>query len=312
MRYFLVIDFGATTTRLAVVSEEGNILARHFYGTTLTKNPDDTIQALIDAINKFITSNYDTLIEGISLGAPGTVDAKRGVLVASTVLPGWSEVPLVTILQNRFQLPVVLQNDANLAALGELHFGAGIGSQDMIYMNVSTGVGGGIIAGGELISGNKGFGNELGHISIDPYGPKCSCGNYGCLQALASGTAISYEAKRRVEYGEETLITQLAENGVITTPIVFEAVRRGDKTAIEIIEGAAFYIGVGLVGLIHVLEPELIVLGGGVTKGGEIFTEMVKQTISERAMERFRSTLKITTSPLQDDAGLLGALVNFK
>jgi len=202
-------------------------------------------------------------------------------------------------------------NDANLAALAEQRFGAGQGVSDLIYITVSTGIGGGIIADNRLLLGAQGFAAEVGHQTIEAHGPRCKCGNIGCLEALAAGPAIARCARELVRTGIGTAIADLVGGDLdkITAKVVNRAAQAGDPVAIELFRQAGFYIGVGIVNLLHLFNPSLIVIGGSVTKAGDLLFEPIRATVRERAMASYYwENTPIVPATLGDDVGLLGAV----
>jgi len=299
------IDLGGTQIRTAVMRGP-HLLSRIGLLTAEEPGPDKVISRMIQAVHQAV-NNVDISLEqitGIGIGAPGPLNEKTGVLISPPNLPGWQDIPLRDIFHEHFQCPVHVGNDANVAALGEYMFGAGRGSQDMAYLTISTGVGSGVIANGQLLTGAIGAAVELGHMTIDWHGPRCKCGNIGCLESLASGTAIARQANERIaldKNGSAALVAfalskQSHEMGTdtaqrrSTTPIhvdaqmVAQAAASGIPLAREIIRSAAEALGVGLVNIMHIFNPEVIILGGSVTKIGEPLLGPARQIVEERAM----------------------------
>jgi glucokinase len=236
-------------------------------------------------------------ILGIGLGAPGAVNSKTGVLPRSPNLPGWAGIPILRMLRNKFKLPVYLANDANAAALGEVVFGAGKKLKNLIYVTVSTGVGGGLILHRQLYEGAGFVAGEVGHMSIVPEGKKCACGKLGCLEAYASGTAIAHfynETKKEKVAGAK-------EVGL--------AARSADKSAIRSYRKGAYYLGIGLANLVNILNPEAIVIGGGVLKSSPpvYWREVIRSARDHAWPEAFRTT-RVFRSSLLGHSGDLGAL----
>jgi glucokinase len=248
-------------------------------------------------------------VSGIGVAAPGPIDARAGTVTEPPNLPGWRDVPLGQLIRDEFHLPTALENDANAAALGEHRFGAGKGSDHMIYVTVSTGIGGGFILDGQLYTGATGGAAEVGHMTILPHGPLCGCGNRGCLESLASGTAIAREARERVQRGTETLIAELSRGDPerITAKLVAEAAERGDWQANDILNQAMGYLGVGMANLVNLLNPELIVIGGGLSKMGQRLFEPVRRIIDLRAFSSPAKAVELRPAQLGDDVGVLGA-----
>lgn len=303
------VDLGGTQIRSALMDENGNILNRVTEWTLAEEGPEAIIGRLEEAIREAAGVMDWAQIRGIGIGAPGPLNPWTGVIHKAPNLPGWHEVPLRNLIAETFKVPAYVGNDANLAALAEKRFGAGKGVDDLVYMTISTGIGGGVIVGGELLLGAHGLAAELGHHTIDINGPRCGCGNIGCLEALAAGPAIARHAVDLIEGGAETSIMELAQGDLnrVTAKLVTRAAKKGDQVAIGIIQRAGFYIGVGIVNLLHILDPELVIIGGGVSKAGDLLFDSIQATVWERAMEAFVRQVRIVPAALGDDVGLLGA-----
>lgn len=308
---FLGIDLGGTKIVAGLVDREGRIVARHHRDTEAQEGQDAVFRRLVDAASQLLATKGISRqqVAAIAIACPGPIDARRGVVTAPPNLPGWRDVPLGRMIQEKFGLPTSLENDANAAALAEHRFGAGQGSDHMIYVTVSTGIGGGFILGGRLYAGATGGAAEIGHTTILPYGPLCGCGNRGCLEALASGSAIAREARERVQRGVPTLIAELSggdpEN--ISAKLVAQAAEQGDWEADAILDQAMAYLGVGMANLVNLLNPQLLVIGGGLTKMGERLFEPVRRAIDLRAFATAAGAVELRRAQLGDDVGLLGA-----
>jgi glucokinase len=308
----LAIDIGATRVRVAVIDEGGAILWREGLLTLAADGPAATLSRIAAAMNRALASPHGSQVTAIGIGAPGPLDPWTGVIYNPPNLPGWDALPLGRLLQDQFGLPVHLGNDANLAALGEHRYGAGRGASDMVYLTISTGVGGGIISGGKLLLGADGLAGEIGHTSVQARGPRCGCGNFGCLEVMAAGPAIARHGARALRRGQSPGIAAGAGNHAraVTAEMVVGAALAGDRVARDIVQRAGFYIGVGTVNLLHTLNPRLVVIGGGVALGaGDLLLDAVRSTVAARAMPPFKRDLRILPASLGDDAGLLGALV---
>jgi glucokinase len=245
----------------------------------------------------------------VGVASPGPLDPRTGFIFEAPNLVGWYNVPLGEKLRQLLNAPVFIGNDANCAALGEYQFGAGRGLRDVCYVTLSTGIGGGVISDGRLIEGTAGAATEVGHMTLDLNGPRCNCGNIGCWEVLASGTAIAAHARAAVERGEPTLIAQLAagDPGRITAPLVTDAAQQGDALARAILHRAGEITGYGLVNLAHLFDPALIILGGGVTNAGDLVLAPARAIFDANAMPNYRRTCRITLAALGDDVGLYGA-----
>lgn len=300
----VAVDLGGTHIRSALIDEKGEMLARAERETLAQEGPEPVIGRIEACIRDVARGT-----EAISIAAPGPLNPWKGIIHQAPNLPGWREVPLSDILHRTFKVPIHLNNDANLAALAEHRFGAGQGVNDLIYLTISTGIGGGIISQGRLLLGAKGLAAEVGHMVLEPEGPPCGCGGWGHLESLASGPAIARRAVEEMEKGTETCITRLVkgELGKVTAKVVAQAAQEGDPLANSIFKEAGFYIGLGIANLLHILNPELIIIGGGVSKAGDLLFDPIRATVQARAMPSYQEGLKIVPAALGDDVGLLGA-----
>jgi predicted NBD/HSP70 family sugar kinase len=198
----------------------------------------------------------------VGVGAPGPLDPEAGIIRGAWTLPGWEDVPLAGVIEERVGVAAIMGNDANVAALGELAYGAGRGAEHLVYLTISTGIGGGFVVGGKLLEGRRGAAGEVGHIVVEPCGPECSCGGRGHLEALASGTAIARQAREALSSGEDSILRKLSggDPGRVTAELAHEAALAGDPLCIELIGAAGRRVGYTLVGLVHLFNPEVVVL----------------------------------------------------
>jgi len=293
------------------VDKTGRIISRDYRQTEAAKGLDAVVARMIDAASEVMNGGgvVSAQISAVGVAAPGPIDAKSGVVTTPPNLPGWTDVPLRQLIQDGLGLPTALENDANAAALAEHRFGAGQGTEHMIYVTASTGIGGGFILNGELYGGATGAAGEIGHMTILPQGPHCGCGNRGCLEALASGTAIAREARERVKCGIPTLIADLAKGDLkhISAKLVAQAAGQGDIEAQEILDEAMTYLGVGMANLVNLFNPELIVIGGGLTNMGARIFDPVRSIIQRRAFRAAAQVVRVVPARLGDDVGALGA-----
>jgi len=309
MRTMIGVDVGGTLLRAARFDEDFKMLERAEQTTEASRGTDVVLDRLAETIRQVLPESPENLA-GIGLALPGPLDRENGVLLTPPNLP-LKNVPIVQIIQESVGGPVFIGNDADLAGLGEYALGAGVDAQHMVYLTISTGIGGGLIINGEPVIGG-GLGGEVGHIVIDPDGPLCGCGKPGHLEALASGTAIAKMARRRLEAGESSAMrdTVKGEVDVITSEIVGKAAQAGDTLACEIIEQAGYHIGMGIASLMALLNPDMFVLGGGVTNLGDLLFDPINQAVREYAMNRnYWENTPIVRAQLGDDVGLYGAAV---
>lgn len=308
----LGIDLGGSKIMSAVATSEGRIVARHRRPTPAQDGPQAVIREIFEAARGTLKDAGITAAQlgGIGIGAPGTSNPDTGVIYTSPNLPGWRDVPLKDIVEREFGVRTVLGNDANAAALGEFCFGGGRGVRNLIYVTISTGIGGGIILDGKLYTGASGAAGEVGHMTIDINGPRCNCGSNGCWEALASGTALAREARRLVEQGEQTSILACAGGDAhrISAETVYAAARDGDQVARGLIARTGYYLGVGFANLVNIFNPELILVGGGLSNIGDMLLEPAMKTVRERAFKAAVEAVRFAPAQLGADAGVLGAV----
>ena len=307
----LAVDIGGTKTIIAAVRQDGSILSCKHYPSGADKGARAVTKRLSSAITTCIAEakSMNVQLIGLGIGFAGVVDTGRGIVTTSPNLPGWRNVRLRDAMAGVSGLMTHLINDASAAALGEQRFGAGRGVADMLYVTISTGIGGGIIIDGDLYSGADGCAGEWGHMTIMPDGPKCHCGNFGCLEALASGWAIARDAVTHINSGDSSSITRIVNGKMedITAETVAAAARQGDRLASEIVNKAAIYFGIGLANLINIFNPERIVIGGGLSKMGGMLLKPAKQVIKERAFRLPIKTVRLVRARLGSNAGIVGA-----
>ncbi|HID89956.1 MAG TPA: ROK family protein [Anaerolineae bacterium] len=308
MPCYIAVDLGGTQIRAARYGADQVRQARANLPTRAEEGPDGVLTRIEQAIRQVWPP--DGGVTAIGMAAPGPLDSRRGVVYFAPNLSGWKDVPLRRWLEETFGVPSFVGNDANLAALGEHQYGAGQGVDDLIYLTISTGIGGGIILNGCLFEGGGGLGGEIGHITVDAEGPFCACGNRGCLETLASGSAIARAARAAVAAGRPSALVDRVggDPSRITAKEVAQAAREGDRLSQEILRRAGFYIGAALVSLMYLLNPALFVIGGSVTKAGDLLFGPIRETVENRAPEVYRRGVSIRPAALGDDVGLLGAL----
>jgi glucokinase len=308
----LGVDLGGTKIATALATAQGEILARGYSPTPAQAAPEAAVDSILATIKKTISSRKlkASQVLGIGIAAAGLIDGDKGEVISSPNLPSWHEVPLRDIVEQRFAVPAYLGNDATLAALGEWHFGLKREIANLIYITVSTGIGGGIIADDRLYTGAYGVAGEIGHMTIDINGPHCNCGNIGCWETLASGTALAREAVSQITAGANTSIIGLVNGDMskVDAEAVSLAAKQGDKLAKALISRLGYYLGVGLVNLVNIFNPELVLIGGGVAKMGDLLLQPAIDIVKERAYSMAAHAVEIKPALLGDDSSLLGAV----
>ncbi len=290
------VDIGGTKVALALVNEQGEISKQSKLKTDKSVEPAAMIQRIIEAIEQLLEEEelQADQISGIGIGSPGPLNSKAGVISCPPNLQNWKDVPIVEQVRGHFPVPVVLENDANAAAMAEKWLGAAQENQDFAYMTISTGVGAGLFADGKLLGGARGNAGDIGHTVVDPSYGQCPCGQKGCLEYIVSGTAI---ANRGSELAGETL----------TTEEVFQRYDQGDANIVPYIEDVFRLIGVACVTLINTFDPEKIVIGGGVSKVGEPLFAKVRDYVSQYALNPAGRETEVVPAQLDQNAGVVGA-----
>ena len=298
-------DLGGTHLRAATVDQQGKIQFRFKQNTPQGGGAGAIVDAVVAAVNECRKQSDGDDISAVSLVVPGTVKVEEGAVVKAPNLPCLDGFRLGAALTEQLGLPAIVENDANAAAVGEMWQGAAVGCKTIICVTLGTGVGGGIILDGKLWRGVDGAAAEIGHMCVDPFGGvACTCGSRGCLEVFASATAIvrmTREASPR--YPDSVL----QGKNDLTAEMIFEAGKQGDELALEIFRRMGVYLGIGLANLINILNPEMIVIGGGVVNGWDLFEKHMHHQVEERAFPLLTSRLKIVRAKCGDDAGLLGA-----
>lgn len=302
----LSFDLGGTELRAALVNSAGDLLSFLAVPTHAAAGPDAVIQQIETLATQLLSETPDHIPVGIGIGAPGPLDPEAGVVMGAPTLAGWHEVPLVDILSDHFKLPVKLENDANAAAFGEWRYGAGRGAKSMVFVTVSTGIGGGVIADGRILHGRRGLAAEIGHMTITNEGERCFCGAIGCFEAVASGTALGRRATARARQPDGSVLRALSGNAEVTGRHVVDAARKGDGLALELLDAEARWLGIGFTNLLHLYSPDIIVMGGGISNGFDLLHDTMKATVRDRAMRAYRD-VPIVPAQLGHHAGLIGA-----
>lgn len=304
------IDVGGTNVKIALVNDEGKILYSNSVPTRAEMGYEYTVnnikQAIYDLLKETKLEPKD--IQGMGFGFPGQVDYKAGVVRNAPNIPGWVEIPIAKIFEDEFHIPTRVDNDVRCATLGELNYGAGKGCENLICITVGTGIGSGLVVNGRLVRGASNAAGEIGHIKLQMNGgPICGCGDTGCLEAFASGPAIVALAEDYIRGGKSTKFRELANGAPITPYIVCEAAKAGDPVAQRIFAIIGEYIGIGLASVVNLLNPEKIIIGGGVADAGEYLFNPLTETLKKRAMKIAGETVEVVHAQLGNTAGVIGA-----
>lgn len=311
--YVIGIDMGATSVDIALADFRGTFLARHHAPLDVSDGPD-IVLAQVQEIALLLIGQHNIAADAvlsIGIGVPGPVDFMNGVLVSPPIMPGWEQYPIRQRMRETFpRATVVVDNDVNVMALGELRSGAGKGVANFLFVKVGTGIGCGIVARGEIYRGTDGSAGDIGHIQADRDGPVCHCGNIGCIEAMASGAAIARQAMHLARDGSSPILAQYLADGTpaLTAEHVGQAAHQGDKAAMELIKTSGSLIGQVLAGTVNFFNPSMILIGGGVSKIGTQFLATIRRGVLSRSLPLSTQHLRIDYSQMGDDAGVTGAV----
>ncbi len=319
-KWLVGVDLGGTNIAVGVLPiDGGDVLALRTQPTEAHKGAKfvvDRIVAMIEESIAEVLSKHGGTREdfgGIGIGSPGPLDRRSGTVINTPNL-GWRNFPLRDLISNAVGLPATLDNDANCATYGEWWLGAGRGVDTLVGLTLGTGIGGGIVLNGEIFHGVTDAAGEIGHMTIDSTGRKCKCGNYGCLEAYASGPAIALRAIEGIEAGAESMLPDLVGGRLeeITAATVYEAVVLGDPYANEVMKETAKFLGAGVANIINILNPEMIVIAGGVTRAGDHLFVPLRAEVRRRAFRVAEEACQIVSAQLTGRAGVIGAAALFK
>lgn len=304
------IDIGGTSIKGAVVNDEGKVLTRFAMDVSKEAEGKDEVNRFCDVMIKALNDYGKSIkLEGIGIGMPGLLDMDKGIVTTSPNLPKWNGLHLCELISKRMGLPVYLNNDANVATLGEARFGSGKEYKDLIMLTLGTGVGGGIVIDNKLYDGHLHMGAELGHMVIRVNGEKCGCGRRGCFETYASATGLIRMTKKEMEKCPDSLMYEVSEeNGKVNAKVVFEASRRGDKAAIRVMKRYVRYLGEGILNFCNIFRPEVVVLSGGVANEGDYLLDQVRAYMKNHNYG-MKGSLKVDlkVASLGYDSGKIGA-----
>lgn len=299
------VDIGGTQLRAALVDADGAVLRRSATRTDAVGGPAAVIAQIAALVAQIAGNGEHGAPLGIGVAAPGPLDTQSGIALGIPTLTGWENVPVGKLVEEALGLPVRLENDGIAAANGEWRFGAGRGLANLVYVTVSTGIGGGVVLDGRLVHGYRGLAGHIGHMTIVTDGKPCSCGNRGCWEAYASGTALALAAGQVFSPSERT-----GQAEELDSRAVFAAARTGNAVAARLVAEEADWLGIGIANLLHLYSPQIVVVGGGVSNGFDLLEEGINARIRRNAMPAFRAA-KIVAATLGDNSGLLGAAALF-
>lgn len=309
-RAVIGVDIGGTTIKLGVVDSKGRVLARDVFSTGAGRGRRKMLALLSERIFRLITEarKQGMKVLGVGVGAPGPIDVERGFVYFFPNIPGWKNTPLKKILAKKLKLPVYVDNDANAMALGESRFGAGRGTKNIVALTLGTGIGGGIVLDGKLFHGPNYSAAEIGHLIINEDGPRCACGSRGCVETYVGNGYFVREIRKRLRSGQKSLLTRWIKEGRPLTPLLAaQAAKAGDAFSRKIWKETGGHLGTALASLVNVLNPEKIILGGGIAQNGRLLLDPVWATLKKKAFPIASRSVKVMPAALGVDAGLIGA-----
>ncbi len=320
MRYLVGVDIGGTNIVVGTVSEDGTKV--HGVRSVPTQ-PEEGPQAVLGRIARCVQASISEAektagvgrdkIVGVGIGSPGPLDREKGVVLLTPNL-GWRDLPLRDLVSEAVGLPATLDNDANCAVYGEWWVGAARGSKYVVGLTIGTGIGGGIVIDGEIYHGTSDVAGEIGHTTIDSTGRLCKCGNYGCLEAYASGPAIAARAVEGIVSGVDTVLPEYVHGDLtkITAQTVYEAAHANDEYALEVVRDTAKFLGAGVGNLVNIFNPDVVVIAGGVTMAGDRLFVPLRAEVKRRAFKPAVEKCRIVPGELPGTAGVIGAVATFK
>ncbi len=309
--YLLGVDIGATHLSVLATDFSAKVLSETEKPFNITTKPEAALQEVDTTVREVLADVGLTLhdLMGIGVGVPGPVMAEQGLVVAPPIMPGWGDFPIRERLQTLWGIPVSLNNDAELGALGEWAHGAGRGERHLAYIKVGSGVGAGFLFDGNIYHGVTGSAGEIGHVTIDENGPKCTCGNYGCLEAMAGGFAIARQAQAAARKSQRTQLASIEPLDQITAEDVAKFASRGDLVSQQIISRAGSYLGIAIAGMINLLNPGMVVIGGGVAQMGDLLLDPIRQAVLERSLKSSAQTVRINAAVLGRRSTSMGGAI---
>jgi len=307
-KYSIGIDIGGTNITVGLVTKKGKIVRKDKFRTRPKEGKIKTVNRILKAVDGIMKGLQSNSIQGIGIGVAGDIDQKRGIVRFSPNL-FWKNVPIVRLIKKKFNLRVVVDNDANAAAWGAYVLEAGRKAKNLLCVTLGTGVGGGLILNGKIYHGASGSAGEIGHMTLNPQGERCRCGNYGCLETYIGSSYVVKKAVMKIRKGEKSLIKKMVGGNLksVSSETVQAAALKGDRLARGIWKEAGEYLGIALSGVINLLNPEVIVFGGGMAKAGELIFKPMKAEIRKRTFRAPFEKVKFAWTKFGEDLGVIGA-----
>ena len=306
----LGVDIGASHLTVIAADLRGQVLSEITAPLDIARGPEECLQAIALTVEHILRESRSQLdeVRAIGVGVPGPVIQQQGIVSAPPIMPGWDGFPIRQRLSDAWHKPVSLDNDADLGALGEWSFGAGRAESNLVYIKIGTGIGCGILLDGQIYHGVLGTAGEIGHLTVSEDGPPCTCGNYGCLEAMAGGRAIAQRAQLAVKAGQRTSLASVDHGREITARDVGLAAQSGDGVSQQLLGDAGRHIGSALASLVNLLNPSLVLLGGGVVAAGAYLLDPIRQAVRERTLRAAGRATRIAVATLGDRSTALGAV----
>ncbi len=307
MSLFIGIDLGGTNLKYAIGNAEGDIFVKKSRPTNANQSQGEIFETIFLSIEELLeeAKKRNESVEGIGVGSPGSIDFWKGQLIGSTPnIPSWTNAPIKKRIEDKFQIPVWADNDANIMALAEARKGAGKGHKNILCLTIGTGIGGGIVINKQVLRGEHFSAAEVGHIIIVKDGKKCNCGNNGCFEAYASAPAMVDRYQHKVTNGGST-----SQNNDVDAQYIFEKAEAGDKFAQETVQESCEFLGAGIASISNIIDPEIVIIGGGVAGAGEKFIRLIEQEVKKYSIKAITTPLKILRAEMGNDAGIIGAIM---
>jgi len=312
---YVGIDLGGTTIKIGLISGEGELLIQNEIPTRTEEGYQIIIEDIVLHSKQMVSkAGFEwEIVNGMGIGIPGLLDIENGIVRMAPNI-SWNNVPIKQILEEKLQIPVQIENDGNIAAIGEAWMGAGKGYKHVVMATIGTGIGAGILIDGKILHGKNGMAAELGHIPISNHGIQCGCGNIGCLETVSSATGMIRMAKEVVNQGKDSILTKEYKNQLnqLTAKSIFDAAKDHDREAMGIVQVAAHLLGKALATVANLFDPELIIIGGGVSKAGEILFLPIRDAFQEHGLKDIVTNVEVVPATLGNTAGIIGAAALYK
>jgi len=308
--YVIGVDLGATHLQVCLADFSAAIIHELEIDINIEDGPESCLNKVDRLINQALLEKNLTMdkVNAIGLGVPGPVVIDEGWVIKPPIMPGWGEFPIREYLTKKWNVPVVVNNDADLGALGEWAYGAGRGEKNLAFIKVGTGIGAGLIFENNIYYGSTGSAGEIGHFTIEEKGPKCTCGNFGCLEAFVGGVAIAHKAQEAVRKGRRSLLAGQSDLCEISVKDVVKAAKRGDLLSQQILSEAGTFLGIAIASLVNLFNPGIVIIGGGLSASGDLLLDAIRDEVANRSFLAKAGLVKISTSILENRSVILGAV----